>query len=383
MIFVQAVVFAAQGLALFAAGGTLGLSASETGAGFTFVIIGAGVAAPLPILLIRWIGASRVIVAGLLVLVAGFALLSEAVDGTMLYGAMFLAGAGFSLSANTCGVYLISGWTGPRAGRVIGLYMMIGMLGNAVGPPAAEAMIAAGGWRGYAVAVAVLSAGLAALCLLCLREPPGAAERAEKARWLAGVGQVLRSPIFALLAVATVMTQICLVTVESVAPAHIIGEGLSGALAARLLGIMGVAATVVTGLASFLTVRLSSRWLLLGSLACLAVGMLLLAASNWPVALYGFAILLGVGIGGATLAVTLLLVDYFGAEEGSASLGAIWTLAVLAAVGPWAAGVVADATGSYVPMLAGTGALMVPLALVCLWLPNPVQAGTKPRSVSV
>jgi len=80
--------------------------------------------------------------------------------------------------------------------------------------------------------------------------------------------------------------------------------------------------------------------------------------------------LLGAGVGGATLAVTLLLVRYFGPTGGSASLGAIWTLAGLASVGPWVSGLVADATGSYAPAILGFGIAVLPIAAISLALPR-------------
>ena len=373
MIFVQAVVFAAQGLLLFAAASELGWSGSQAGAGFTAVILGAGAGAMMPILSIPRIGASGTLITGLGIVCGAFLILSVTKGLGALYCAMFLAGIGFSLAANTCGIYLISGWAGSRASRTIGIYMMIGMLGNAVAPPTAQTLISDVGWRGYALEVAVMAGVMAAVCALCLREPPSERSVANDEGWLTGIGRVLRSPVFLLLATAIVATQTAIVTVTSVAPAHLANMGLSNAVAARELSLFGISAMVVTGLASFISHIVRPRQLIIVSLLLTAGGMAIFAITAWVPGLHLFAVLLGAGTGGATLAVTWALVEQFGAEEGSASLGAVWTLAVLAAVGPWIAGLVADATGSYAPALAGIGVLMLPIALACLWLPRTVR----------
>lgn len=374
LVLSQAVVFAAFGLALFAMGRDLGWSAGDTGMAYTLVILGACAGAPMPVVLVRWIGASRTIVAGQLLLGAAFLVLWTTASLGQLYLGALMAGVGFSLSGNTPGVYLLSGWAGPRAPRLIGIYMMVAMLGNALGPPGAQALIAGSGWRGYSLVVVLLCAANALFCALCLREPPLVAPVAGEVHWLRGLGRVLRSPIFALLATAIVASQICLVTVASVSPAHLAGEGLTSALAARLLGVEGIASALVTGLLGHFSGVLSPRRMLPLTLAACAGGMLILGLSRDPLALHAFALLMGAGVGGATLTVTLLLVRYFGPAGGSASLGAIWTLAGLAALGPWISGMVADATGGYAAALIGFGIAMVPIALASLALPREPEA---------
>jgi len=367
LVLAQAVVFAAFGLMLFAMGREMAWSASDTGAAYTLVVIGACIGAPIPVFTIRWIGASRTIVCGQLLLAGAFAVLWSTAGLAQLYVGALLAGIAFSLCGNTPGVYLVSGWSGARAAGLIGIYFMLAMLGNAFGPPGAQALIAAEGWRGYALVVIALSVIGAAFCALCLREPP-AVPQGEGSK-APGLGPVLRSPLFALLAVAIVAGQVCIITVSSVAPAHLVNQGLSDAFAARLLGIEGIASAIATGLLGHFASRLPPRRMLPLTLACCAVGMAILAYSRDPWALHAFALLIGTGVGGSTLAVTLLLVHYFGPVQGSASLGPIWTLAGLAAVGPWLSGMAADATGSYAPALLGFGLMMVPVALATLALP--------------
>lgn len=370
LILAQSIVFAALGLALYAMGQTLHLSAGAVGGAYTVQVIACCAAAIWPVPLIRWIGAARTIVIGLAILTTGCLVLWRAGDVGQLYIGTALAGAGFSLSANTPGVYLVSGWSGARAARNIGIYLMIGMAGNAVGPPVAQAIIAGIGWQAYWLTCAGVVVAMALVAAMALREPPDAVPDESSASWIGELRGLLASLRFILLALATVATQLCLVTVFSVAPSHLAHDGWPEALVARLLGIEGLASTVLTGVAA----RWDARRVLQFSLAAQALGMALLAWGGSMPALYGFAVLTGAGIGASTLAVTLLLVAYFGNSGGSAGLGAIWTLAGLAALGPWLAGTVADATGGYTWALGGLGALMVPVTGACLLLPSSSPA---------
>ncbi|EIZ81023.1 major facilitator transporter [Novosphingobium sp. Rr 2-17] len=369
LVLAQAVVFAASGLMLFAMAQSFHWSATAMGTAYTLIVLGACAGAPMPIVLIRRIGGSGTIVVGMALLAVSFLAMAFVGSLPQLYACVFAIGVAFSLSGNSPGVYLVSGWGGAGAGGLIGIYLMIGMLGNAVGPPLAQALIGQDGWQGYALTIAAFAVVAAIGCALALREPPVATDAPAGKSWR-DLGAVLRSRTFALLAVAIVMSQLCLVTVSSVAPAHLAGEGVSDALAARLLGVEGIAAALATGLLGHFAARLSPRRMLPLTLAACGAGLVILAATRDTALLHGFAMLLGAGVGGATLTVTLLLVRYFGPGDGAASLGAIWTLAGLAALGPWGAGLVADATGSYAPGLLALGLVMVPIAAGSLLLPK-------------
>ena len=362
LIFAQSIVFASFGLALFAIGPDLGLSASNGGFAYTIVVVGACIAAPMPMALIRWIGGGLTIVLGQAVLCGAFLILSAAQGPGQVYAAALLGGIGFSLSGNSPAVYLLSSWGGARAARWIGTYMMIGTLGNAVGPPAAQALIAGFGWRGYAVAVALIAAGMAGLCRLCLREPPLGESGGGGRSSLRELGAVLRSPIFLTLAAAVVASQMCIITVASIAPAYLAAQGQAPAFAARLLGIEGLASALATGLLGYAVQIVPARHLLPVALLAGAAGLAILTSSRDAALLTGFAVLVGASVGGVTLAVTLLLVRYFGPVQGAASLGAVWTLAGLAAFGPWVAGIIADGSGSYAPAFSGIALLLLPVA---------------------
>ena len=337
------------------------------------VDLGACVAALLPVLLIRWIGARWTVALGGVVLASAFLIASTTRDLATAYVATALAGAGFSLCANTPGIYLIAGWSGARAPRMIGLYLMLGALGNAIGPPLAQAMCAgAGGWRFYWQAMAAAALILAAACALLLREPPPAvAGDASDATPGPGYWRIVTAAPFLVMALAMVATQACVVTVSSVTAAHFAGHGWSADYAARMLGVQGLVGALATGASGFLTRQFPPRHMLATALVLEGVGMVLLAVARDPLAAYGFTLAFGIGSCVVTLAVAVLLVRYFGDVGGTTGLATMWTLAGGAAIGPWAAGLIADRVGSFGPALSGMGLLLLPIAAATLLTAPP------------
>lgn len=368
LIFAQSVVFASFGIVLFSLSRDLGWSASGTGFAYTIVIAGACVAAPMPMFLIRWIGGSWTIAAGQAVLCGAFVILAAAVGSGQVYLAALLVGIGFSLTANTPGVYLLSGWFGSRASRLIGIYLMIGMLGNAAGPPTVQAIITALGWRGYCVTASIVAAVITGLCWRFLREPPLLEPVGGQEAPMRRLGHVLRSPLFLTLAAAVVASQTCIVTIASIAPAHLANQGMTTAYTGRLLGMEGLVSALATGLIGYGVRFVHARRILPVVLLAGAAAMAILALNRDSVILMTYALLMGVSAGGTTLAVTLLLVRYFGSVQGASALSAVWTLAGLSAIGPWISGLVADSTGGYAPALLGIGLVLVPIAVFGLLL---------------
>lgn len=392
LVFSQASVFASFGLLILAMQGEFGWSAGDTALAYTIVVAGACVSASLAVVGLRSLDASRTIVMGQLVLAAAFTIIAMPMAGLggllPLYLGAFLAGSGFSLSGNTLGVFLISGWTGARAGRLIGIYMMVGISGNAVGPPLVQAAIGGWSWRVTVLAIAICATAMALVSRLVLREPPILAEP-ERGGASLRLGAVLVSPVFACLAAAIVVSQTCQVTLAAVVPAHLANQSLSAEVSAGLLSMQGISAALTIGLLGFAERIVSARRMLPWLLAAGGGGLILLADSTDPAFLNLGAVLLGLGIGGTTLCVTLLLVRYFGATVGAACLGAVWTMAGLAAAGPWISGLVADATGRYTDALVGLGLVGLPVAAAALALPRTpdetnaaiMTAGAAPTSI--
>jgi MFS family permease len=79
-----------------------------------------------------------------------------------------------------------------------------------------------------------------------------------------------------------------------------------------------------------------------------AVAIPLLFAGRSPVAMYAFAVVFGIGLGGDYMIVPLMTAEMFGVQLLGRLLGVILTAGSVAeAVSPWLVGRLRDATGSY------------------------------------
>jgi MFS family permease len=309
------------------------------------------------------IGGRLTMTGGALVMAAGLALAGLATSLALLLPAMALVGAGFSLLANTPAYTMIAGWSGPRTERVLGLYLMTGALGNAAGPAVGQALIdgGIGYWRG----TCAMALALAALLFLALRDPPTApaADRPRSQGWW----RPLLNSRFAVLALAMVLSQAVIMTALSVAPAHLTpAPGWSDSAVARVLALQGLLGALGTGLAGFALRHVRAATLLALAMAATALGMGALAQGGALAVNWGFVPLFGVGSALVAMAVTVLLMEWFGHETGTAGLALCWTLAGLAALGPGLAGVLAQWTGSYAGALWLLGAACLPVAAAAL-----------------
>ncbi len=376
--FASATTFQSLGVVLFAMQGDFHWSETATGSAFLALGLMCCASGLLPVALIPRIGGRWTVCCGCLILALGFAFASLTQSLPMIYFAAGLFGVGFPLAASTPGIYLIAAWFGKRASRMIGLYLMVGTLGGALGPPLAEALIAsAGGWRLYWLAMAAAGLVTAALCAALIKEPPsavaGPANPADAAAADAGwsYGEALRTPQFLVLALALVATQTGLVTVSSVASPHFYRLGWPGGAAAEILGAQALVGTVATGISGWLTERVDPRRLHAVALLAQAVGMLLLAFATTGWLTYAFILSFGIGWSVARVAITILLIRYFGHKSGTAVMSTIWMLCGVAALGPPAAGLVADLTGSFTPALSALGLLLLPLAAAASLMRSP------------
>ncbi len=316
-------------------------------------------------------------VAGCLILAGGCALAADTSGLRGLYVAIALTGMGYSLVANAPSIYLLAGWSGSRAPRMIGLYLMAGTLGGVIIPPFAQFLVAgAGGWQNYWITMAIVAASLAILCALAIAEPVPIApptmgneeqhDIGAESRWT--FTTIFRSPRFLILAVALVASQTCVMTIASIAPAHLVSFGWTVEIAARLLALQGFVATIATGISGFLTRRFAPRTMLISALLAGTVAMLLFAYPYGWYSLIAFALLFGLSWSLVTLSVIVLMIGIFGDIGGTTAIATMWMLAGLAAFGPWVAGLSADANLGFASVLAGLGILLVPIALIIPFL---------------
>lgn len=370
LLFGSGTTFASMGIPLFAMAEEFHWSQAEAGAGFLATGIVCAIASMAPMLLIPRIGGRWTVVAGCLLLALGFLVAAKAQLLPMFYAAAAIFGLAFALVANASGTWLVANWFGERAGRMIGLYMMVGALGDAILPPVAGALTAGAGWRVYWAAMAGIAVLVAAVCATLIREPPAAAHPAIDGTRDPGWNyrSFVTAPQFLVLAAAMVGTQFVKLVVSADIVPHFAARGWPADHGAQILGLHGLVGAIATGISGWLTERWEPKLLLAGGLALETFAMLLLAFAHELWMTYLFVPVFGIGWSVTSLAATVLLIRYFGNNSGTAALSMIWTLAGFATAGPSIAGLMADRTGSFVAALSLFGIVLVPVAIAALFM---------------
>jgi OFA family oxalate/formate antiporter-like MFS transporter len=174
------------------------------------------------------------------------------------------------------------------------------------------------------------------------------------------------------------LTQTTVTTLHSAAVPHLTRLGSTAEFAALMLSLQALLATLAKGLAGSLAERFEPRIALVGGLIVHAVGLFALGSAKTHALGYVFAIAFGLGWGSVYLAVTVLMLRYFGRECGTALMSTVWLLTGFAAAGPALAGLIADRFGTFAPVFDVCGLLLVPIALAAFAVgpPRPRPAAT-------
>ena len=149
--------------------------------------------------------------------------------------------------------------------------------------------------------------------------------------------------------------------------AYLVDHGLPALAAASVVGVVGMASIVGKTGGGWLSDRVEREVVYVAGIAILFASTFALLAlgeapSRW--AAYGYAVLLGVGYSVTAAITPLIVADRFGGPHfGSiVGVGLIGT-ATGSAVGPWMAGRLYDATGSYtIPFLIAAGCAVAAMA---------------------
>ncbi len=286
---------------------------------------------------------------------------------------------------------VVSKWFLRKRGRAVAMSILGQRIGGGAIPSAAQGAIPALGWRTVAMGVGllVLALTLIPISIFMRRQPqdmgllpdgadpdnPG--EQAGQGR--AGrdgptqevhytLRQALRTRPFWIILGTFCMTNFINTGVNFNLAPHLLDSGLSENQATAVLLAWAMVSIPASLVAGYLADRMSVRILMAVFSAGLGAGIyLFLIIDSFAVGM-AFAILHGTAFAGSFLMLQLLLANTFG----SASLGALrgfivpWQM-VANALGPLAATLVFDTTGSYGPILQAYIALEVVLVLALLF----------------
>jgi len=314
-------------------------------------------------------GPRRLMLAG--ILMAGVALigLGRMTALWMFYLFYLLNALGYVCGGPLPNQVLLSRWFDAARGRAMGFaYLGIGV-GGALVPLVSASLVAAFGWR---IALQVLGLLIIVLALpfaYAVRESPGVEDARLKgsrsderaparsddhvvARRLQPGGSIvaiLRTQAFYLLALGSM----CSIAAVGGANQHLklylsLDRGYSQGEAARIISLVLAISIAGRLLMGWLADRMAKKhvMLLIYLLVAVSIPLLFLAASS--TAMYAFAVVFGLGLGGEYLIIPLIAAEMFGVNVLGRLLGVVLTAdGVAEAVSPMLVGYLRDVGGSY------------------------------------
>ncbi|WP_428374307.1 CynX/NimT family MFS transporter [Lichenicoccus sp.] len=355
--FVTATTFTSLAVVLFTMCAKLHWSLAEAGFSFSLLGLACGLSSPLPAVVIRWIGPRWTATGGCLLMAAAFLIASVSRGIMEFFVAIILMGTAFSLVAPVPGMFLVPRWFADHAPRIVGFYFMGGSAGGVLGPILVNASVAwTENWRLHWALMAGAAVVLAVICACLVRDRSEQAVAAESAAvhaapvpsWTTRSAMLTRPFLVTAFAMAVVQTALTVLNSSLVAHMHLLGATTSsGAMA---IGLVALAGTLAKGGAAALTERIHPLQMLIASLALNGIALALFGLSRSIPLNFLAAGLFGVGWGTSWLSAHLLLLRRFGRVVTPALVGVATGITTVAVIGPSAAGLVADRTGSFSPI---------------------------------
>jgi MFS family permease len=370
---------------------------TEAGLGFTILGGACGSSSLLPALLIRRYGVRMTLLVGTAVMACGFISLARAHGVTLYFLGTALCGVGFQMMAVIPGTHVLAALF-QRRGVPFGIYFTFGALGGVAGPWMVWAVdaVVPDGWRvfwlvqmGLAVALGLLCAAMVGgrewLAEVAARTDQAVASEVRERRtsgvyrtardWT--VAEAVRTPQFLILLAAYFGHLLVGATVSGLSVAHLTQRGVAMSAALGMLSLEALVQTVGRAGATAVGDIIDPRHLLLFALAVLAVGSAALSvASGYPLMLV-YAVGSGLGFGLTGLAVTMLLLDYFGRGSNLEIFARTCLIGAFSALGPTLGGQIRDLTGSFTStfaIYAGVTAVVF-VAVVLMRPPRRVEEG--------
>ena len=297
--------------------------------------------------------------------------LIDSLGEMMIIHAFF--GLSFGLAGLVANMLVLSRWFVRYRGVAVGVLLMGASFGGAIFPLIVRQSMIDGDWREAAGLLAVLGGLLMMLPLIFLvrnrpqdmglnpdgdeqnAAPSTASESALSSVHGPSLRDALVSPVFYLLAFSTATLWFCIVGVYQ-HQAIYLGQDL-GVDKADLPIVFSVFFwCVMTGKAVFgyLSDRLNKVHVMLGSVVNLVIGLVVLRTiqADNTVTIFSYAVIYGLGVGGAFAMIQLVIADCFAGHAYGKILGIFTFVDTMAgSLGALVLGSMRVAFGSYVPAL--------------------------------
>ena len=396
LFLITAATYSSLGVVIPAMVGELGWSWERAFAGFSILGVFTGLSSWLPALLIRRIGVRGTLLVGVAVMAGGLACLARVHALPIYFLGAALCGIGFQMAALIPGTHVLSAIFKERA-LPFGIYFTFGALGGVAGPWMVVKALAAtqGDWRLYWALQAVVVGLVGLACAVAVGGPrwleqAGAAlDRELDAEAKAGqtpshvyhtdhewsVRDAVRTPQFYVLVAAYFSHLLAGISAVSLTQAHMLQlgvAGLGGAAAAGALSLEGLMQVVARLGGGAIGDRVDPRWLLVFAQGLLVVGLLALAHATTPLLQVLYAVGVGVGFGLTVLAVSLLLLNYFGRRNNVELFSLTCLVGAVSAAGPIIGGAARDRLGSFTPAFLLFAALAAVVFVAALFMRPPI-----------
>jgi sugar phosphate permease len=340
-------------------------------------------------------GPRRLMMAGILMAGGALAGLGAISAAWAFYFFYFFNALGYVCGGPLPCQVLLSRWFDKTRGRAMGIaYLGIG-IGGAIVPLLAAWLTSQLGWRGSLQAVGVLIGLIAFPLAYLVKETPPEHARGElveprarpstgSGRAEPGVGSVLSSPAFYLLALGSM----CSIAAVGGTNQHLklflsLDRGYTQADAAGIISLVLTVSIAGRLLMGWLADRMPRRYVMLLIYLLVACAIPLLLVRSSGMTMYVFAAIFGLGLGGEYLIIPLMAGELFGVKVLGRVMGIVLTAdGVAEATAPMLVGYLRDRTGSYdIGFFVLVGAAL--LGTAAIWLlpkpaPEPVFANPEP-----
>ena len=296
-------------------------------------------------------GPRRLMMAG--IMMAGIALigLAHMTSLSMFYAFYLLNAIGYVCGGPLPNQVLLSRWFDKSRGKAMGFaYLGIGIGGYLV-LKLSPVLVEAFGWRGALQFPGVLIILLALPMAYFVRDEPDAAgsNRPAAPAPVAPMGGIFRNPAFYLL----MLGSMCSIGAVGGTNQHLklflsldlqFSQTAAASIASTVLAF-SIAGRLIMG---WLADKIPRKHVMLLIYSLIAGSIPLLFFAQSPVALYAFAAIFGLGLGGEYMIIPLMAAELFGVKVLGRLMGVILTAdGVAEATFPMLVGYLRDTTGSY------------------------------------
>jgi sugar phosphate permease len=294
-------------------------------------------------------GPRRLMIAG--IVMAGGALIGLAhMSSLWMFYLFYLFNAlGYVCGGPLPNQVLLSRWFTRARGKAMGLaYLGIGV-GGALVPLLSARLVAAFGWRSALQSLGIIIIAVALPLAYAVRENPTDARGRQAAAAMPPARDVFRSRAFYLLAIGSM----CSIGAVGGTNQHLklylsLDLHKSQADAAAVISLVLTCSIVGRLFMGWLADRIRRKHVMLLIYLLIVAAIPLLSMGNSRPALYGFAAVFGLGLGGEYLIIPLMAAELFGVQVLGRLLGVILTAdGVAEATSPMLIGYLRDVTGSY------------------------------------